>query len=275
MTTRFQAENASGSSESWPHDTAAKFGEPAWILTYHEIEPENSNYLYALTAHQLDEQLRLISEKNRSGLTVAGVTFDDGHFSNFTVARPLLEQHGIRATFFVTAGRTEQSSKWMSWGQLRELVKSGHRVQSHGWSHKFLVQCSESELLEELRRSKSELEGRLGQLVDSISVPGGRWNVRVLRRAAETGYRSVYISDFWRKPAQEEGVRVLGRFMMQNTMTLPQLERWLAADVNSMRLLRAKGHLKDAARALVGDRLYHRLWCWLAVSGSEQTEEES
>jgi peptidoglycan/xylan/chitin deacetylase (PgdA/CDA1 family) len=244
-----------------------------WILTYHEVEPEQSNYLYAVTAQQLDEQLKLIATLKEERGDLTELTFDDGHISNFEIAEPLLEKHALNATFFVSAGRIKPQT--MGWAQLRELVKRGHSVQSHGWSHKFLAQCSPTELRDELSRSKAELEAHVGVPVDKISVPGGRWNLNVLRAAAETGYRSVYTSEFWSKRAFMGGVDVAGRFMVRSDMSLAQIERWISTDVDSLKVLRAKQALKKSIRRLTGDQLYHKIWCWLAVSGPSAAEEEN
>jgi len=42
----------------------------------------------------------------------ACVTFDDGYLDNFVYAAPILEKHGLRATFFVTTGFVEGESMW-------------------------------------------------------------------------------------------------------------------------------------------------------------------
>jgi peptidoglycan/xylan/chitin deacetylase (PgdA/CDA1 family) len=259
-------------------DAAARLHQPAgarWILTYHEVEPEKSNYIYAVTSRQLDEQLKLVAERNRRGAEVTELTFDDGHISNFEVARPLVERHALKAVFFVTVCRVGTHPQTMSWGQLRTLTDAGHSVQSHGWSHKFLIHCSPTELRDELSRSKAELEDRTGMPVDSISVPGGRWNARVLRAAADAGYRRVYTSEFWRETAVRQGVLVTGRFMVRSDMSAAQIEKLLSTDVQSLRMMRAKNFVKNAVRRVVGDRLYHRLWCWLAVSEPSSADKES
>ena len=46
-----------------------------------------------------------------SGRTLS-VTFDDGYADNFTVALPLLEKHGIPATFFVASGFLDGGRMW-------------------------------------------------------------------------------------------------------------------------------------------------------------------
>jgi peptidoglycan/xylan/chitin deacetylase (PgdA/CDA1 family) len=249
------------------------------ILAYHEVEVEKSNYIYAVTSSQLDAHLKFVAERNRHRSDETQVTFDDGHISNFLIARRLLEKHELKATFFVTVGRAGIHAQTMSAGQLRELADQGHSVQSHGWSHKFLVHCSPLDLRIELSRSKAELEKHTGALVDAISVPGGRWNGRVLRAAAEAGYQRVYTSDFWRKNVYRNGVNLAGRIMVRNDMDISKIEKRLSMDAGDMRILAAKYGLKNILRQVTGDHLYHRLWCWLAVSkpeiadkGNEQAE---
>jgi peptidoglycan/xylan/chitin deacetylase (PgdA/CDA1 family) len=246
-----------------------------WILTYHEVEPQESTYVYAVTSQQLDEQLKLVAARNRRELESTGVAFDDGHISNYEIARPVLERHSLKAVFFPTVGRVATHPQTMNWEQLRALANAGHSVQSHGWSHRFLIHCSPTELRDELTRSKTELEQRTGTPVTCVSLPGGRWNARVLRAAADAGYQRVYTSEFWRKAEAREGVLVIGRFMIRSHITLAQIDRWLATDVQSLRMMRAKNLLQNAVRRVTGERLYHELWCWLAVSRPSGTDKES
>src|SRR6202043_315180 len=97
------------------------------------------------------------------------LTFDDREESQFCYGLPLLEKYSVKACFFVNVGFIGQnriikgwSQRSMGWPQLRELVRLGHSVQSHGWSHEFLTACSKKELENQLRRSKITLEDGLG-----------------------------------------------------------------------------------------------------------------
>ena len=256
-------------------ETVRSLSASGRILAYHEVEAKESNYIYAVTSPQLDEHLKFVAERNRRHSDETQVTFDDGHISNFLIARPLLEKHALKATFFVTAGRVGIHPQTMTGGQLRALADNGHSVQSHGWSHKFLIQCSPVELRNELSRSKVALENHTGAAVDAISVPGGRWNARVLRAAAEAGYQRVYTSDFWRKNAFREGVNLAGRIMVRNSMSIEQIEKWLSTGAEDLRILKVKHGLKNMIRRATGDHLYHKLWCWLAVSKSEVADKRN
>ncbi len=168
------------------------------VLAYHEIMPE-SNYAYCVTSSAFAEHLRLFDSLAKSGGQKSSVeiTFDDGEQSQLHNALPLLAEHGVSARYFVTPGLIGTAAKFLSWDELKTLQNAGHSIQSHGWSHKFLTFCSDDELVHELRASKQLLEEKLGAAVEEISVPGGRWNRRVIEACAAAGYKRVYVSDPW------------------------------------------------------------------------------
>jgi peptidoglycan/xylan/chitin deacetylase (PgdA/CDA1 family) len=174
----------------------------------------------------------------------------------------LLAEYGFKATYFVTPGLIGTAAKFLGWEDLRALQAAGHSVQSHGWSHQFLTFCSETELVHELRASKQSLEDNLGNAVAEISVPGGRWNQQVLHACAAAGYRRVYVSDPWVE-AEIGGVEVIGRFMVRRTTTITELERIVSRDRSALRKLRLRSQLREGLVGVLGDNLYHRLWCRL------------
>lgn len=241
---------------------------PSMILAYHIIEPEQASYLYSVTWGQLEEHLRLVGELRAAAQSLAGapqVTFDDGHISNYRYALPLLERHRVPAIFFVTPSLSSAKAEYyMTWAQLREIVSLGHEVQSHGWSHCLLTHCSKLELREELVRSKQTLEDKLGVAVVAISMPGGRWNRRVLEVCAYAGYRRVYVSAPWVGPVERKGVTLRGRLMVRRTMKTEQLSRLLYMDRWSLLRMRGEHVVTDTVRYLIGDHLYLYLWRILA-----------
>ena len=185
------------------------------VLAYHEVMPE-SNYAYCVTSASFAEQLRLLDSLKKNKSVDTQITFDDGEQSQYHNVLPLLAEYGFKATYFVTPGLIGTAAKFLGWDELRALQAAGHSVQSHGWSHKFLTLCSETELAHELRASKQSLEDNLGSAVEEISVPGGRWDRRVIHACAAVGYRRVYVSDPWIE-AEIGGVEVIGRFMVRRS----------------------------------------------------------
>ena len=62
------------------------------------------------------------------------LSFDDGNASDVEVALPALRERGLTATYFVLAGRLQDSAS-LGPADLRELREEGMRIGSHGWAH--------------------------------------------------------------------------------------------------------------------------------------------
>lgn len=232
------------------------------VLAYHEVMPE-SNYAYCVTSSSFAEQLRLLDSLKKTKSLDVQITFDDGEQSQFHNALPLLTEYVFKATYFVTPGLIGTAATFLGWDNLRALQAAGHSIQSHGWSHKFLTFCSEAELAHELHASRQSLEDNLGSAVEEISVPGGRWDRRVLHACSAAGYRRVYVSDP-RVETEINGMKVIGRFMVRRTTTIPELEKIVSKDRAALRKLRLRSQLREGLVGVLGDNLYHRIWCRLS-----------
>jgi peptidoglycan/xylan/chitin deacetylase (PgdA/CDA1 family) len=234
------------------------------VLTYHELSPHPPAYRYGLSCHDFEEHVRLVAQlQGSSGYKAPLVLcFDDGHISNYTHALPVLQKYACKAIFFVIASRIGESSDFMTWPQLKELIALGHRVEAHGWSHVFLTRCSDAELRIEVSQSKAVLEDKLGVPVEALSAPHGRWNRRVVRACSEAGYRSLYTSTPWAAPRTIDQVEVIGRLMVIRSMDSAQLLNWLTMGRVETGLRRTQHALKQSAQYLLGNRLYHQLWTW-------------
>lgn len=231
------------------------------VLAYHEVMRE-SNYAYCVTCEHFAEHMNLLGVLAQpDGSAVhARVTFDDGEQSQARNALPLLRRHGISATYFVNPGLAGTEPKFLNWKQLKELQAAGHSIQSHGWSHKFLTFCSEAQLKQELSGSREMLEDKLGTAVEEISMPGGRWDERVIEACAGAGYKRVYVSEPW-IATEMSSVKVVGRFMVRRTTSLAELKKMVLRDSAKLWTLKMRSQLKRRVVGLVGDGLYHRLWC--------------
>jgi peptidoglycan/xylan/chitin deacetylase (PgdA/CDA1 family) len=248
------------------------------VLAYHELLRDGSNYSYALSARQFEEHLRLAARlrtESRGEPLVA--SFDDGHISNYTIALPLLEKYGCKATFFVLVGRIGKHANSLCWQQLREMNSLGHRIESHGWAHRFLTDCAGPVLDEELLRSREVLEDHLGRNVEEISAPHGRWNLRVLKACGAAGYRRFYTSDPWTMlgGGQSDTVdprynghagipAVKGRLVMSQSMDAERLLDWLTMNRVAAGFCRTRYAVKISARRILGNKLYYRLWASFA-----------
>lgn len=238
-------------------------GHAGSILAYHEVLPTASSYRYQVTDEQFRQHLAVLSSRAHALGSPVAVTFDDGHRSNFEHAFSLLAEAEVQATFFVLP-QFIGNSKTISWAQAREMLAAGHWLQSHGWNHRVMPQCSPCELQEELVWSKRELEDRLGEEVTALSVPGGRWNDQVVVAAAAAGYRFLFHSNPWTRPRVIHGVVVRGRLMITDGMDARSLNALLQTSRMQRFMLQGKYSAKDSLRRMLGERFYHQLWCRLA-----------
>ena len=268
------------------------------FLLYHELRSSESRYSYAIESGMFEQHLDLfvrLREAQNSDLehfrntrrlfedharwiflrkihwnAVASVitnsenalwpelTFDDGHSSDVEIAAPLLQSRGLTARFFITAGWTGTKAGYMGWPEVRSLHEAGFTIGAHGWSHKLLTHCSDAELQTELGKSRLTLEDKLGASITTMSLPGGRYNRRVLAACAEAGYTQVYTS-IPRAESLPLGATV-GRLNILRDMQPEWIAKLFQPDGRTLRRLGRRYGMKEAAKALLGDRLYAGLW---------------
>ncbi len=104
-----------------------------------------------------------------------------------------LEEYGIKATFFVVGDIARTNP-----GLIREIHRAGHEVASHGWDHKRVHRFSPASFLEDVRRSKDELEQVTGVRVVGYRAPTfsvvrqTAWAIDVLGEAGLLYDSSIY-----------------------------------------------------------------------------------
>ncbi len=106
---------------------------------------------------------------------------------NMSLLMDALEDSGAKATFFVQGLVAEAYPKLV-----RELVESGHEVQSHAHTHRPLDRMSPSELRDELARGLAAVEDAAGVPVTAFRAPDftiGEANLTALDTLAELGFR--------------------------------------------------------------------------------------
>ena len=143
------------------------------------------------------------------------VTFDDGFKDNLTNALDVLDEFGVKAVFFVAtdfvslaSGDEERYRSYardvfhtggpvenLTWDDLREILRRGHRVGSHTVTHRRMTGLSVEEAVKELEESRRTLSSRLDVAATEVSFPYGREldrrsDLAVLARRA--GYRACF-----------------------------------------------------------------------------------
>jgi peptidoglycan/xylan/chitin deacetylase (PgdA/CDA1 family) len=239
-------------------------GTRATTFAYHEVAPPHQLSRYSVSIERFASHVELFSQLVQRTQMVPVVTFDDGHMSNYTHALPALSHRSVRAIFFITTGHIGVKRDFMGWPEVRELVRAGHSIQAHGWSHCFLPGCSDTQLELELHRARLLLEDKLGSPVNELSLPGGRYDERILNEIAKAGYQRVYSSEAWAHRQVCDSLMLVGRVMVRREMTTSRM-RALAHQTPVAKLrVNVEDAVRHAGRSMLGNENYHRVWSVLS-----------
>lgn len=232
-------------------------------LLYHEIRPTQTDYSYVIDVEDFKKHIDFMAAIRaiNDATLYPCVTFDDGHISNFEYALPILQERGIRAHFFITVGWTGSKPGYMGWQELRALHASGQVIGAHGWSHTLLTHCNAKDLHVELSDSRLMLEDKLGAPITTMSLPGGRFNRRVLAACQQAGYQQIYTS-IPRSEPEAPGLTI-GRLNIRKDMKLEWIEDLFNSSKSALPHLERLYRIKAATQALIGDRMYEKLWAIL------------
>ncbi|HET8870894.1 MAG TPA: polysaccharide deacetylase family protein [Aquabacterium sp.] len=186
-----------------------------------------------------------------------GMTFDDGHVTNLQAAQALAAR-GWSGTFFVNPG-TVGTPHYLSWEQLREMVRMGMSIQSHAQFHRYQDELSYDEQWDDLNRSKAEIEQALDQAVTVFAPPGGRTSGHTRELAQKAGYAWVSTSRVGLWNVDRDSRWDVPRFAVLAGTPLLQLQAWInqapveiGKQVWRYRILRG-------AKNLLGNGGYERL----------------
>ncbi len=118
------------------------------------------------------------------------LTFDDAFPSQIEKAIPILDKHGLHATFFLHTDNVKDSwaSNWDAW---RVAAVAGHEVGSHTKTHPNLTHIRTArQLRSEIEGSADSIEQRVGIRPISFSYP-----FSAATDAVERQVREVYLFD--------------------------------------------------------------------------------
>ena len=148
------------------------------------LKDEHSRQVVPGTVTSFGEVVRGVKGKKQIALT-----FDAGANAEcFDDLIAALENSRVHSTFFITgnfAQRHEPCAK--------AITRHGHELGNHTWSHANLTKQPDQIIREEIVRGEMLLSEIAGQSPrPRLRVPFGERDDRVLRIAANLGYRSIY-----------------------------------------------------------------------------------
>jgi peptidoglycan/xylan/chitin deacetylase (PgdA/CDA1 family) len=236
------------------------------VLMYHGIcsktsqspaNREEGAELYDVTIENFMAQMTWLKEQGYStdeGDSISHdkkivITFDDGEINNFQEAFPLLKKLGFTAYFFIIVKRIGLNG-YMGWEEIKQIIGSGMQIGSHGLTHSILTNLKETQLEEELKDSKRNLEINLKRSIEDFSIPRGFCNDKVIEKAYQAGYKRVFVSE---KPYQVKADCV-SRIAIKRNWTLERFKRNVSGHMATSESL--SNFLKSTAKILLTESGY-------------------
>ena len=235
-------------------------GQPLPILMYHHFADESKSGT-VVTPASFREQMSALREAGYEAVNVSQVigfvregtplpekpvliTMDDGYGSNLTIAAPILEETGMRATVFVIginegeeyyvhSGEPmwqhrfafEEAAPWVDKGiiDVQSHTFDMHQLESYGYSGRDGVRRipgeSDSEyrsaLLADAEAFRRRREGRVATELLALAYPFGYYDLEADEVMKEAGYQLTVTIDErinWLHAGDEGCLRMMGRF---------------------------------------------------------------
>lgn len=176
------------------------------VLMYHRFykgtKPKNDKY--SINIKTFEQHLKFFKKRKFSFLTlrelhnskeknIVCMTFDDGAITQYEAFK-LMEQYKTKGTFFIITNLIGEKG-YLTVSDIKDMERNGMEIGSHTASHKNLTKLSDEDLRKELLNSKKTLELILKNKVESISLPGGEYNQKVIKECFKYGYKIIRTSD--------------------------------------------------------------------------------
>ena len=177
------------------------------LLTYHRLcepsYPESERDFYTIPRDVFCRQMECLSVNGLSPLDTAMIRttlpagaqrcflcFDDGTADHYEIAFPVLEELGMRATFFVPTIKLDRPGH-LTRGQIREMAAAGHIIGCHSHKHERIDELTAPEVAEQIDTSVQILADATGLAPWIFAPPGGFTNANVLAAATRAGLEVV------------------------------------------------------------------------------------
>jgi len=174
---------------------AAGQSQRAWdsyetAFNYSPTLPRLREHLLALGMKMNIPVLRSPTEIHQllPGSAAVALTFDDGPHPQITPwLLDQLDRFGVKATFFLVGKQVDLYPQLT-----REILRRGHQLASHSYTHRNLRECSPLEVERELVASRAAMWRGTGVNVPLFRPPGGHYDEMVRAAAATWGFTTVF-----------------------------------------------------------------------------------
>jgi len=177
------------------------------------LGPQDDPLFLQVAPERLRFQLELLDDAGFAFRTVAdllaeadggtappgrfALSFDDGMQDNHAAALPLLQELGVPATFYIATGLVGAPNPWLSPAsgarmmnalELRELAAAGMELGAHTVNHPDLAGLPYDACVDEIGRSRDQLEELTGVRATTFAYPFGSFGPDARRAACDLGF---------------------------------------------------------------------------------------
>ena len=194
------------------------------------------------TLISVDELVDVLRKRRPFPKGAAWISLDDGYREWLDELLPVIEKHKVPVTLFIPSGiiAGDGMFPWMQGAkrengsgqtpdrrsltveELKRIAKSPYvRIGGHTVNHALTVNCTNDQLLFEIRESKRDLESWTSTTVCSFSYPEGRYDGRERRALAACEYAvaTTTVPSFIRRDTDP---MLVPRFCVPDDVTLSE-----------------------------------------------------
>lgn len=118
------------------------------------------------------------------------LTFDEGYENGYTASiLDTLKAQGVKAVFFVTYDYCKTSPELVE-----RMIKEGHTVGNHSYSHPSFPKCTDADVIEEVTLLHDYVKESFGYEMTLFRFPMGEFSEKTLAALKKLGYTSVFWS---------------------------------------------------------------------------------
>ena len=137
------------------------------------------------------------------------ITFDDGpHPIRTLKLLDILNRYNVKATFFVVGQNVENYPHALS-----EIVKNGHEIANHTFSHKLLKNHGYEYIEKEIKETEKSVIRCGGKIEKMIRPPCGIFDENLLKLASKEGYKIILWNIDTHDWANESGEKIVSNIL--------------------------------------------------------------
>mgnify|MGYP003439152040 FL=1 len=189
------------------------------VLMYHSISEhvgKEKHNKWRVKPKDFEKQMNWFYKNNWKSFTISElvkldeipkksfvVTFDDGFEDNFLNAFLILKKYNFKATIYLVPNQktnhweeknTSVLSNLLNNEQILQMQNSGLiEFGSHTLSHVNLSTINDEQLLNELKKSKEEVEKITNQECEAFAYPYGKFDDNIVNSVKRVGYKNATV----------------------------------------------------------------------------------